>query len=169
MKRLVADTGPLLHLHEAGALHLLPRLGEIHLPSRVLAELRVHAPTLWPGLPPVWAAVRTLPAELQQQADAWQRAGLLHGGEAEALALATHLKAGWFLTDDAAARLVAESFGLEVRGSLGVVLWAAAHKLVSQPDAEAHLTGLEQSSLWLSPRVRSEARNALAHLFSADV
>jgi len=168
MKRLVADTGPLLHLHEAGALHLLPMMGEIHLPSLVLAELRAHAPALWPGLPPIWATSRVLPTELQQQADAWQRAGLLHGGEAEALALATSLKADWFLTDDAAARLVAESLGLEVRGSLGVVLWAAAHRLVSRSEAEAHLAGLERSSLWLSPRVRSEARNALVQLFSAD-
>ncbi len=168
MKRLVADTGPLLHLHEAGALHLLPRMGEIHLPSRVLAELRAHAPALWPGLPPIWATVQILPSQLQQQADAWQRANLLHGGEAEALALATNPKADWFLTDDAAARLVAESLGLEVRGSLGVVLWAAAHKLVSRLEAEAHLAGLEQSSLWLSPRVRSDARDALAQIFSAD-
>ena len=35
MKRLVADTGPILHLHEAGALHLLPLIGEIFLPPPV--------------------------------------------------------------------------------------------------------------------------------------
>jgi len=27
MKRLVADTGPILHLHEAGALHLFQFIG----------------------------------------------------------------------------------------------------------------------------------------------
>jgi hypothetical protein len=32
MKRLVADTSPILHLLEAGALHLLPLIGEIFLP-----------------------------------------------------------------------------------------------------------------------------------------
>ena len=46
MKRVVADTGPVLHLHEAGAFHLLPLLGEIFLPPLVIAELRNHAPEL---------------------------------------------------------------------------------------------------------------------------
>lgn len=165
MKRLVADTGPLLHLHEAGALHVLPLFGELLLPPLVLAELRAHAPAVWPGLPPAWAKVQLLSPHLQQRAEAWQRAGLLHGGEAEALALATETKPDWFLTDDAAARLVAESLGLEARGSLGVVLWAAANQLVGRADAEAHLAGLEQSSLWLSHRVRTEAQAALARIF----
>lgn len=40
MKRLVADTGPLLHLHEAAALHLLPLIGTVIVPARILAELR---------------------------------------------------------------------------------------------------------------------------------
>lgn len=165
MKRLVADTGPLLHLHEAGALHLLPLIGEVFLPPLVLAELRVHAPALWPGLPPEWVRTQLLSPLLQQRADAWQQAGLLHGGEAEALALATEIKPDWFLTDDAAARLVAESLGMAARGSLGVVLWAAASQLTARAEAEAHLAGLERSSLWLSPRVRTEARAALARIY----
>jgi len=66
-----------------------------------------------------------LSASAQQRSLTWQQAGLLHGGEAEPVALAIELKADWFLTDDAAARLLAESLGLEVHGSLGVILWAA--------------------------------------------
>ena len=165
MKRIVADTGPILHLHEAGALHLLPLIGEVFLPPLVLAELRIHAPALWPGLPPGWVRTQSLSPTLQQRADAWQRAGLLHGGEAEALALASEAKPDWFLTDDAAARLVAESPGMAVRGSLGVVLWAAASQLTTRAEAEAHLAGLERSSLWLSPRVRAEARTALVRIY----
>ena len=99
MKRLVADTGPVLHLHEAGALHLLPLIGEVFLPPFVIAELRVHVPSLWPELPPQWIKLQTLSPATQQRALAWQRAGLLHGGEAEALALASQIKPDWFLTD----------------------------------------------------------------------
>ena len=62
MKRVVADTGPVLHLHEAGALHLLPLLGEIFLPPLVIAELRNHAPALWPGIPPAWVKLHALSA-----------------------------------------------------------------------------------------------------------
>lgn len=46
MKRLVADTGPFLHLHEAGALHLLPLVGEVFVPHLVLTELNTHAQNL---------------------------------------------------------------------------------------------------------------------------
>ena len=60
MKRLVADTGPILHLHEAGALHLFLSIGEVLLAPLVLAELRVHAPALWPGQLPRWASAQTL-------------------------------------------------------------------------------------------------------------
>jgi predicted nucleic acid-binding protein len=90
---------------------------------------------------------------------------LLHGGEAEALALACEIRSDWFLTDDAVARLMAESLNIEVHGSIGVVLWAAANKLVKKPEGELFLAGLEKSSLWMSHKVRIEARAALEKLF----
>ena len=164
MKRLVADTGPLLHLHEAGALDLLPLIGTVFIPPLVLAELRLHAPALGSPLPPDWAILQTLSETTQARAQAWQCAGLLHGGEAEALALAVEIKPDWFLTDDAAARLFADSLGLTVRGSIGVVLWTATQGLIQRAEAEGHWNGLENSSLWMSPKVRAEARAALAQL-----
>jgi len=101
MKRLVADTGPLIHLHEAGSLHLLSLIGSVAFPPLVREELRLHAPALPPALPAQWR-METLSPSAQQRAFAWQQAGLLHRGEAEALALAVAIKPDWFLTDDAA-------------------------------------------------------------------
>jgi predicted nucleic acid-binding protein len=63
---------------------------------------------------------------------------------------------------------MAESMNIEVHGSLGVVLWAAAKGLVRRPDAESHLKGLENSTLWLSPKVRIGARAALLQIFASD-
>jgi predicted nucleic acid-binding protein len=165
MKRLVADTGPILHLHEAGALPLLPLIGEIFLPPLVITELHAHAPGLWPDAMPAWAKLEPISSHAQQRALEWKSAGLLHGGEAEALSLAIEIKPDWFLTDDAAARLMAESLGMEARGSLGVVLWVAAKRLISKTEAQTHLTALENSSLWMSRRVQIEARAALEKLF----
>jgi predicted nucleic acid-binding protein len=165
MTRLVADTGPILHLHEAGALRVLELVGEVAMPPLVLAELRTHVPSLWAGALPGWANLVSLSPASQQQAVAWRQAGLLHGGESEALALALAARPDWFLTDDAAARLMAESLGLETHGSLGVVLWAARRRLIGNAEADAALSGLEKSTLWLSPRVRAEARAALAKIF----
>ena len=103
-------------------MQLLPRIGITSLTGLVLAELRGLAPALWPGSLPDWLKLHSLSPAAQQRALGWQQAGLLHGGEAEALALALELKPDWFLTDDAAARLMAESLNLEAHGSLGVVL-----------------------------------------------
>ena len=166
MKRFVADTGPILHLHEAGAFQLLRLLGAATIPPLVLTELRTHAPALWLDVLPEWLTVQALSPQAQQRALGWQQAGLLHGGEAEALSLALELAPDWFLTDDAAARLQAESLGVETHGSLGIVLGAAAHRLVGMAEAEAHLAALERSSLWMSPRVRAAAHAALKRVFA---
>ena len=166
MKRLVSDTGPILHLREAGALHRFPLIGNIFLPPLVMTELRFHLPALWSNALPEWVGVHTLSSRAQQQSLSWRRAGILHIGEAEALALANQIQPDWFLTDEAAARLVAESLGIEVHGSIGIVLWVAGQKLISQTEAEKCLDGLEESSLWMSQKVRAAAREALSKLTS---
>lgn len=56
------------------------------------------------------------------EAELWLEAGLLHAGEAEAIALARQIRADWLVTDGAAARLFAQTLGIEVHGSLGIVL-----------------------------------------------
>ena len=167
MKRLVADTGPIIHLSEARAVHLLPLIGATIVPPRILPELHAHASALGPGNLPDWLVIETLSPAAQARAQGWERAGLLHGGEAEALALAVEIKPDWFITDDAAARLMAESLGLEAHGSLGVVLWTAANKLIATTEAEAHLAALERSSLWMSPKVRAAARAAMAKVVAS--
>src|SRR5579871_1804577 len=136
MKRLVVDTGPILHLHEANALHLLPLIGNIFLPPTVVVELHAHAPDLWSSVLPEWAKIQPLSPVNQSLAVQWHHANLLHTGEAEALALSLEIKPDWFLTDDAAARLMAESLGVEVHGSIGVVLWLAVNHLLEKQEAD---------------------------------
>jgi predicted nucleic acid-binding protein len=90
---------------------------------------------------------------------------LLHRGEAESLALACELQPDWFVTNDAAARVIAESLQLEAHGSLGIVLCCAATHRLTSSEAEPLLTRLENSSLWMSPIVRARARSALAEMY----
>jgi len=83
------------------------------------------------------------------EAEAWQQAGLLDAGEAHAIALARQLNVDWLLTDDAAARLFGQSLGLEVHGSLGVVLWAAAVGHLTRAEAESALNRLAHDNSFL--------------------
>ena len=163
MRLVVSNTGPLLHLIEAQALDLL-KLTRLEtkiacISWRQLAEntdfssVRLHENFV--------SSVLTHDA----QALAWAQAGLLDPGEAEALALAQQLSADWFLTDDAAARVLATSLKIEAHGSLGIVLWAAANGHSNRDEAADVLDRLAQTSLWVSVHVLAEARDALNKLF----
>lgn len=160
MNIVVADTGPLLHLSQAHSLDLLHLSGAVHIPSAVAVEA-VRLNPVWASALPSWITISQLHAPHSAQAQLWEQSGLSQRGEAEALALALQLQAGWFLTDDTAARVLANSLGVEVHGSLGVVLLAAAAQHLNRVEAENALNQLAASSLWLSARVLQEARNAL--------
>ncbi|NUQ36461.1 MAG: hypothetical protein HUU23_01430 [Caldilineales bacterium] len=128
-----------MHLTEAAALELLRLVGDLHVPPEVMAEMAYHRMD-W-SLPD-WITLDILAPAFAADAEAWQQAGLLDAGEAEAIALARQIDAEWLLTDDTAARLFAQELGIEVHGSLGVVLWAAAVGHLERPVAEHVLTQL---------------------------
>lgn len=158
MIRWVADTGPLLHLSEAGVAHLIPLLGEVVLPPAVHEELQHFGQTT--------ASTRILPvvplnAAASDAAEDWCKAGLVHRGEAQAISLLRQIEADYLLTDDAAARLLAVSLGLRARGSLGIILWLTGQRRLNAVEAAVYLDRLATTSLWVSPRIMTEARTAL--------
>ncbi len=158
---IIADTGPILHLEEAGWSSLLPKLGEVFVTPKILVELQQRSG--WRR--PAWLHVAQPSAAALQEARIWVRNGLLHEGEAEALAHAREVRPDYFLTDDGEARVAAKSAGLHVRGSLGVVLGCVALRLCTRAEAAQALDALEShSTLWLSDQVKLDARQALAKL-----
>jgi len=166
MKVIICDAGPLIHLSEANCLDLLRPAGNVFLPHRVAIEVRSSVPTAeqWPE----WLQVVELQPHERKEAEMWQAAGGLHAGEAEALVLARRKNADWFLTDDATTRLFVSLLGMEVHGSLGIILWNAAKGYLSREETESGLKRLEATSLWLSERVRREARQALEDIIGSS-
>jgi predicted nucleic acid-binding protein len=149
-------------LNEANLLFLLKNTGEIIIPYNVLLEILFV--TNLPDNCYEWIKVINLSASQMKEAEIWAKVGDLHIGEAEAFVLAKTQQADWLLTDDSSARLFASLFGLEVHGSLGVVLWNVAHGFISQMEAKNALTNLRGSSLWLSNRVFQEALRAIEEM-----
>lgn len=167
MNLVVADTGPLLHLHQIGKEDLLSNLGLVHVTPTVLRELQRHAPDFFATGKPVWLITSQPSAASMQLASQWLNAQVLDPGEAEALAFAQEIKADLFVTDDTAARTLGESLGLQVRGSLGVLLFAAASGHLDQTSCLKALEDLEKhSTLWMSAKVKAAARNAVAQIFA---
>lgn len=124
---VVADTSPLLHLLLIHELHLLPAIfHEILIPPAVRVEM------MHDGSPEAlrhlahqlhsWLSVRSPSTRLPLNFD-------LDRGESEAIALAKELDAFQLLTDDGAARRAAIQVGLEVAGTLGILLKAAQQQL----------------------------------------
>jgi predicted nucleic acid-binding protein len=160
---VVCDTGPLLHLSEAGAIHLLALAGDILIPPLVAIEFESNAQG-WS--PPQWVKIVELERATRQKAEKWVKANQIDAGEAEAICLALQMRANWLLTDDAKARQLAESAGLEVHGSIGILLWnVAVGNIGDKTLAFNLLDNLANSSLWISERVLQEARKAIEPLF----
>ncbi len=149
-------------------MHLLAHLGSIQVTPTVWSELRRRAPSLAISGLPAWLSLTRPAASAMLQASQWVNAQVLHAGEAEALAYARETQADLFLTDDTAARTMGESLGIQVRGSLGVVLFAAASGHLNKAECLQTLDALEtQSTLWMSAKVKSAARQAVSQIFGS--
>lgn len=161
---VVSDSGPIIHLYESNILSLLKNLGERYCSHGVSLEVQTIAD--FPGNWSEWLQVVQLASPELKEAEMWTKIGDLHRGEAETFVLTRMKKADWLLTDDSTARLFASLLGIEVHGSLGVVLWNVAHGHLSRSEAEQALNNLEQSSLWLSAKIFDESRKAIIEMTS---
>ena len=160
---IVCNTGPLLHLSQIGQIQLLEHLGRIALTPEVNAEWGRIMPHRY--LPASFKIVE-VGSEWRRRAAEWVSAGYVDAGEATAIALALELQANWFFTDDTAARVLAQSLGIEVHGSLGVVLACAALGLIDYKQARTAIEELDTvSTLWVSKRVVRVALQALEQIF----
>ena len=110
--------------------------------------------------------VKELDEPYRKKALEWRKQ--IDEGESAAIALTLQIQAEWLLSDDAIARQFADSLGLEIHGSIGLLLWAvAAGHVENQSGALDLLNALANSSLWISDRVLSQARKAIGNLYLA--
>ncbi len=76
----------------------------------------------------------------------------LHQGEREALSLCLSRPGAMLLTDDAAARLAADSLGIAAHGTLGLILRSVRRKLRTSEQVLKLLAEIpERSSLHIRP------------------
>ena len=153
---VVTDTGPVLHLVEAGGLRLLHVYSEVIVTPKVEAELTAYAVDIRaiPNLRRVPPA--PIPSDI---ADLVFR-NRIHAAEAEAIATALEIRA-MLLTDDLAARRAGIGKGLAVRGVLGIVIDATASKAIARSEAHDWIDRISQTSLYVTPRVTEQAHRLL--------
>lgn len=118
-KPVVCNAGPLIHLDQLGCIDLLSDFSVVLVPDAVWAEVLKHRPT---ALPQPFLTRKHPPQALDTKTAAWCKAFSLDAGEAGCLALLAGMHRAIFLTDDAAARLSGQQMGIEVHGTLGVLV-----------------------------------------------
>lgn len=122
----VSNTSPISNLASIGRLELLKsQFSTIWIPDAVANELAAHPDpvareAIQNAIRENWLKVETLQDSRLLRVLLLQ----LHLGEAEAIALATDLKAGIVLIDEQEGRQLASRTGLAVTGVLGILLRA---------------------------------------------
>lgn len=154
---VVSDTSPLNYLVLARSESALPSLfGRIVVPPAVLTELmHPRAPQLvrqWAAEPPAWVE-RRVPATSVPSLK-------LGPGETEAICVARELRADLILIDERRATRRAQELGLVVVGTLGILIMASRHGLISLRSA---LDALPPTFRAPEPLLRSLRDEAFRH------
>ncbi len=151
MAEAISNTSPVLYLYRIGALEWLPKLfSEVWVPNAVVMELQEGLRRSYDVPNPDdygWLQVvepRSVPSE-------WLTLDL-GTGELEAMALALENPRRVVLLDDALARRIAQAAGLEVWGTLRILLEAKSQGLTE--SIKPLVNRLRDSGMWISDGVR---------------
>jgi predicted nucleic acid-binding protein len=156
--KAVCDAGPIIHLDEIGVLYLIEDFQEILLCPAVINEVQRRRPKLFVKItPPFVISPHAFPTD--QTLIAMCRALSLDTGEFEALALMEKDPAAIFLTDDSAARMVAERMGYKVHGTIGILLRSIRRSQLNPKEVLGLLDGLpKKCSLFIKPSLLDEIK-----------
>jgi predicted nucleic acid-binding protein len=148
---VVCDAGPLIHLDELSCLDLLCRFTEIYVPEAVWQEVQRHRPSALRRRRVQLSRIDLVP-EATPELVALIRTFSLGAGEEEALRLMQQFPDAILLTDDGAARLLAQQMGFAVRGTIGVVLHGLTQGLKSRRQVLNLLKAIpRRSTLHIAP------------------
>lgn len=151
MLKAISNTSPLLYLYRIGGIEWLPQLfDEVWTPEAVKNELQagrskgydVPNPDDYPWL--IAVNPKSTPSE-------WLVLDL-GIGEIAAMALALENPDKVVLLDDMLARRTAQAAGLQVWGTLKVLLEAKSHGMIEK--IEPYVSKLSDSGMWISTEIK---------------
>jgi len=154
--KVVLNTSPIIFLGKIDCLKVLTEcFAEIYVPQGVIDELQDYP------LP-----VNMQISNLSSEGAAYVRGALgrLHQGELEAIILAQELLANYVILDDLLARRKAQRLGMNVMGSMGILLLFKKRGLFSAETTWLKIKQLtEQHGLYVSPHLLQQIKNQLLY------
>lgn len=152
---VITNSGPLIALAKLGLLYLLQRIyGQVYVAKAVYHEVveRGEKGGYSDALQIKLAVQRSELIVVEVEETRPEVTGLpLHQGEKETIRCALEKKAGLVLLDDMLARSEAESAGLTVKGTLGVIVDAYRHAILSIEEVRIILDNiLARNDIWIA-------------------
>ncbi len=148
---VVCDAGPVLHLDELNCLHLLNDFSRVLLPDIVVTEVSRHRNISLKTLNNMKVEICSL-SDLEEPLKTMCRMFALDAGEIGTLSVAAKHEGLTVLTDDAAARLVAQRCEFNVHGTLGVIIRSIRMGSMTPEEVVGILQGIpEKSTLYIKP------------------
>lgn len=153
MLKVVSNTTPIISLLKIDQLEILKELyGEIIIPNEVFIEIEAgQNKEFYSDLTKIsWIKIQKIVNEnsLSYFLD-------LDKGEAEAIVLATEIKATLIILDESLGRFHAKHNGLKVTGTIGIPLKAKQLGYIN--NVKTLLLELKNKGIWLSDRLIKEA------------
>lgn len=142
MSAVVSNSSPLIALERIGRVEVLERLfGVLVVPLAVQREVEVLS------VLPVWVKSKAITQPLSSLV----LSPMLGAGESEVICLALEIKARLVLLDNRPARRTAQTLGLNVIGTIGVLLSAKNQGLL--PALKPCLDELQQQDFRIAPKI----------------
>jgi|SRR3989344_8030053 len=154
---IVSNTSPLLYLAKLGKLEILKKLFvKVFIPEEVYEEAVLNgkefidSKVIERAVNEKWIEVKSVSNKNKEIYDE------IDIGESAAIELAKTLNAKLLLIDDAPARVLAESFGLSVKGTLYILLKAYNEKIINKNEIKSLLSRLILLGFRISPELYGE-------------
>ena len=155
---VIADAGPIIHLHEISALEVLRDFNRVLITDKVWKEILKHCSPILEQLP-IDIVPNPAPEKL---VEGLAKTYWLQSGEKTALSLALQYQYAIFATDDMAARLAANQIGLRVHGTVGILLRSVRTGRFSQDTVRGFLQDIpRKSSLFIKKSLLDAAIDEL--------
>jgi len=143
-KVIISDTSCFVVLANIGELDLLHKTYE-----KVITTFEIAAE--YGQTLPEWVEIRSATDKYRQQILELQ----LDKGEASAIALAIEIPESTLILDDYKARKIAERLGLEITGTIGVIVKAKIRGVI--PSIRPYLNKIKQTDFRLTPELEQQA------------
>lgn len=161
---VVSDTTPLISLMKIGRLDLINQLfGEVQIPNAVYEELvsNIRFPDESRQIRECLFIKRVDVADVQS-VRLLRRSTGLDAGESEAIVLSDSIDASLLLMDEAKGRQVAMQMGIQLMGTLGMLLVAYKEKLLSKEEILQCIEILKTTGRYISEKLYKQLLKKMA-------